>query len=407
MKKIILCSFLCIFLFKAKGQNDEIVIGKVVTIKSKVLSENREVWIHLPSGITNGVYDKKSYPVLYLLDGGSHFHSVVGIVQRMGLGKICPEMIIVGITNTNRTRDLTPTQANPDGRFVNEGMASNSGGGEKFMSFIKNELIPYVDSNYLTQPYRMFIGHSLGGLTVMNTLLNQPDLFNSYVAIDPSMWWDNGKLLNEIKAASFDENNKSKALFLGIANTMEEGMDTLSVQNDTTYETKHIRAILELNTFYNKDIENQLSFNGKYYPEDDHGSVPLIAEYDALRFIFDFYRFKLGLKDLLNPKINVVIKIEAHYKKVSNLFGIEMKPDESYMNELGYEFISMNQFKKAEQVFNLNVKNYPNSFNVFDSFGDLYLAIGNKEKAIESFKKSVALNKDSCSKEKLIELEKK
>ena len=97
-----------------------------------------------------------------------------------------------------------------------------SGGGEKFISFIERELMPHVDSLYPTAPYRMLIGHSLGGLTVMNTLIHHTNLFKSYVAIDPAMSWDNQKLLKETKKALANNTYSGISLFLGIANTMKD-----------------------------------------------------------------------------------------------------------------------------------------------------------------------------------------
>ena len=241
----------------------------------------------------------------------------------------------------------------------------------------------------------------------MNTLIYKPELFNSYVAIDPAMWWDNKKLLNKIKNTVFDEKYSKKSLYLAIANTMSKNMDTISVLKDTTFTTKHIRANLELNKFLNNDKKKQLSFNGKYYKDDNHGSVPLIAEYDALRYIFDFYTLKLEMDDYFNPTSDIVARYENHYKQLSKEFGREIKPEDDMINGLGYQFMNMKQYKKAEQFFKLNVKNYPESFDVYDSLGDLYVAIGNKEKAIESYKKSLSLDKNATSKDKLEALEKK
>lgn len=92
------------------------------------------------------------------------------------------------------------------------------------MAFIEKELIPYIDASYHTQPYRMLIGHSFGGLTVINTLIHHKDIFNSYISIDPSMWWDHERLLKESQAALKSVSFEGKSLYLGIANTMEDGM---------------------------------------------------------------------------------------------------------------------------------------------------------------------------------------
>jgi tetratricopeptide (TPR) repeat protein len=104
----------------------------------------------------------------------------------------------------------------------------------------------------------------------------------------------------------------------------------------------------------------------------------------------------------MNPESDVVNKVLNHYKKLSTVFGLEMKPDEQFVNGLGYQFLQMGQFEVSEQFFKLNVTNFPESFNVYDSIGDYYVAKGDKDNAIESFKKALALNKNATfSKDKL------
>ena len=397
MKKINLICFLCFCFNFINGQNsDAITIGKIDYVHSEILNEQRQILVHIPE---DNPHDKNTYPVVYLLDGDAHFYSVVGMIRQLSSingNTVCPKMIVVGISNTDRTRDLTPTK----------GEAINSGGGDYFMSFIEKELIPYIDSNYPTKPYRTFIGHSLGGLTVMNALLNKPDLFNVYIAIDPSMWWNNKNLLNKIKSTTFNEKYANKTLFLGIANTLANDMDIANVQKDTTRATRHIRAILELNSFFNNNPLKKLSYKGKYYEDDNHGSVPLIAEYDALRFIFNFYRFKLTEQDYVSEEINLLLKIEDYYKGLSKGFGIDMKPDEYYINHVAYKLLRKKQFFKAEQFFKLNIKNHPKRSSVYESMGDFYSSTGIKDKAIECYKKAVSLDDDSSLKYKIIELEK-
>ena len=406
MKSFYLIFLLCFCFYNANGQNsNDIIIGKIDSIDSKILNEKREIWIHVPDGYSNN----ERYPVVYLLDGSSNFHSVVGIIEKLssvnGTG-VCPEMIVVGILNTNRTRDLTPTKAKSELPYLSESKAAISGGGGNFISFIEKELIPYIDSNYSTESYRMFIGHSLGGLTVMNTLIHKPKLFNSYVAIDPSMWWNNKKLLDEIKNRKLDKRYYKKSLFLGIANTMNQGMDTVKVKKDTSYTTRHIRALLELNSYLKKDTLNNLSFKGKFYQDEDHGSVPLIAEYDALRFIFDFYQIKFNKKYLMNPENDILEKVQNYYRRLSKEFGREIKPKQYQIDNIGQQLMEFQQFKKAEQLFKLNVTNYPKNAYVYNILGDCYVALRNKEKAIENFKKANSLKKNSYSTGQLNKLQK-
>jgi len=185
---------------------------------------------------------------------------------------------------------------------------------------------------------------------------------------------------------------------------MSTGMDISNVEKDTTIQTRHIRSILELNTFLNKDTQKKLSYKGKYYENDDHGSVVLITEYDAFRFIFDFYKFEMNGEEYLDPESNFKKKIVNHYVKISNVLKTEVNPDEGFIDYLGYHRMEIKKFKQSEEFFKLNVVNYPESYNVYDSLGDFYAVNGEKDKAIENYKKSVSLNKDSLSKIKLIEL---
>jgi len=411
MKKILFFFLLNILSFYAIAQlENKVIIGTIDTINSKILGEQRKIWVYVPENGSDGIYAKKNYPVVYLLDGDAHFYSVVGMIQQLSQvngNTICPEMIVVGITNTDRTRDLTPTHIVSDLPMMDSAASKTSGGGEKFISFIEKELIPHIDSLFPTAPYRMFIGHSLGGLAVMNTFVHHTNLFNAYVAIDPSMWWDNQKLLNETKTALTNNNYKGVSLFLGIANTMSAGMDTIRVKKDTTLDTRHIRSILELSSYLNSNKQNALKVKTKYYSSDDHGSVPLIAEYDALHFIFDYYPLKLTRDDFMKMDKEVISKFEKHYEDVSRQLGYEVKIPESLVNYMGYHKLTGKDFDMAEYLFKLNITNYPSSANTYDSLGDLYDAKGDKENAIANFKKALSIKEMPETKKKLEKLEAK
>ena len=411
MKKIILFFLLGVSSLISVAQSEtKIVIGTIDSLHSKILGEQRKIWIYVPDGGPGGIYAKQRYPVVYLLDGDAHFYSVVGMIQQLSQvngNTICPEMIVVGIPNTDRTRDLTPTHITSDLPMMDSAASVNTGGGEKFISFIEKELIPHIDSIYPTQPYRMLIGHSFGGLTVINTLVHHTNLFNAYVSIDPSMWWDNYRLLEETKTALATKNFKGISLFLGIANTMPDGMDTLKARRDTTLVTKQIRSILELNSYLNANKQNALRSKSKYYNEDNHGSVPLIAEYDALRFIFDYYPLKLTMDDYMNMNKEVISKFEKHYEDVSKHLGYTVKLSESMVNNLPYDKLAAKNYDMAEYLFKLNISNYPESANTYDSLGDFYDAKGDKENAILNYKKALSIHQMPETKVKLEKLQKK
>jgi len=277
---ILLLSFLC-----AKAQeNKPFTVGFEKSFASKILNEERKVWIHIPNSY-GGNTAKGHYPVIYLLDGDENFNDIVTITEFMSKTGLCPPMIVVGNLHPSRMTDLTFGTDKETPGIV--------GKGENFMLYVEKELMPYIESNYPTASYKIFIGHSVGGLTVVNTLIHHPDLFNAYVALDAALWWNNQHIVIEAKMILANKNYSGKTLFMALANRLERGMDTLEVQKDTSEGTELIRSNLEFikDIFKNKTI--QLRFQYKYYENDDHSSVRLIGEYDALRFIFDYYKFKI------------------------------------------------------------------------------------------------------------------
>lgn len=290
--KLVLFLFLIISLAAVGAmivKNKSLVLGKTDVILSAILNEHRKILVYVPESVNEPATDTVKYPVLYLLDGDAHFAAVTENIKQLSEvngNTACPKMIVVAVVNTDRARDLTPSHSmlGPEGQTIAD--FKTSGGSEKFVEFIEKELIPYVDATYPTLSFKILMGHSLSGLTVMHVLLHHTALFNAYVAIDPSAWWDNRKLLHEaseiLKRKKFD----GTSLFLGVANTIPEGLDIASVQHDNSNQSFHIRANLELAEILKSCPNNGLRWQYTYYPEHNHGSVFLKASYDALQFVF-------------------------------------------------------------------------------------------------------------------------
>lgn len=175
---------------------------EVHRISSVSNGETYPVFISLPSGY--GATDKK-YPVVYMLDAYSSFGIVMQSAKLLAFNKELPDLIIVGISseggskefNYNRGRDYTPTTVTQNNRPGNrEVILPASGGADRFLSFITNELIPFVESRYnIISGDRTLIGHSLGGLFVTYSLLKNPDAFLRYVMISPALFWDDNYIL--------------------------------------------------------------------------------------------------------------------------------------------------------------------------------------------------------------------
>lgn len=274
------------FIIKYNG----IVWGQPGVIYSRILGEARRIRIFLPAGYNKSAAIKQQYPVIYLFDGDALSAEVIkGLthLRRQNPDATCPDMIVVAVRNTDRASDFTPTISSigPEGDELD--MLKNSGGSEKFISFIEKELIPYIESIYPTSPYKTLMGYSLGGLTVMNILINRTKMFNAYAAIDPSMWWDSRIVLNDAATKFKDGDFTGTSLFLGVANTMPAGMDITQVKDDTTGSTNHIRSILGLIDILKGNPGNGLGWQYKYYSDKDHDSVVAPGIHDAIHFLFN------------------------------------------------------------------------------------------------------------------------
>ncbi|OYX28739.1 MAG: hypothetical protein B7Z06_00755, partial [Flavobacteriales bacterium 32-35-8] len=340
--------------------NNQIVIGQIDTLYSDILKENREIWVHIPKSATK---NQSKYPVLYLLDGDAHFYSVTGMIEQLSTvngNTVSPEMVVIGIINTDRTRDLTPTHMN-----------GTSGGGEKFLNFVERELIPYIEKTYPVIDYKTFVGHSLGGLTVIDALIERPELFNNYVAIDPSLWWDNQELLKRANKILSNNTFEGKSLYVALANNLPNNMRFDEVINDTTKDTEGTRSIIQFVRTTESLKNNRLNFDWKYYENENHGLVPIIAEYDALRFLFQWNVLELNQLNQFYPPNNAPFNdllnlIDSHFKNVSNHFGYEIYPPEWLIIDLGKEFLNNQEPEKAYKLFKLNLQNFPNSSNAYD-----------------------------------------
>ena len=399
--------FTCLSLtIKAQtNQNErELVVTDVVdSIYSKTLKSHRHFWVKLPEN-----YNPKSntkYPVIYLLDGFSLKSSLEAVYNNYW-GHYMPHMILVGISNrTDRTRDLTISKIESRRGAA---MRSESGGAEQFTAFIKNELIPHIDKTYPTTNYRTLIGHSYAGLFTINALLNHSDLFTNYIAIDPSIEWDNQKLLIEAKEKLKMNSFEGKGLFVALAaeqlQMQDESVTIDNLMTDTSEFSLFSRSIVEFSQFASRQKQNGLNFNWKVYPEDLHGTVPLPAMRDGLVSLFKWYQFKSPQK-YNNPETSIdEIRVllnnqEAIYTKH---FGYKTPPMiEELFSGYGYMNLQMGQPEKAFLFFNMGIKYYPESANSYDAMADYYKSQNNKAKEIEYVEKAYKISDSKYHKEKL------
>ncbi|PWB20569.1 alpha/beta hydrolase-fold protein [Flavobacterium sp. HTF] len=329
-----------------------------ISIYSKLISEERTIWIHTPPEYASS---NDTYPVLYLLDGGSHFKYVSEMVDFLSdfERNFISKMIIVAIPNTNRGRDFTPT------------FDLKENGADKFLSFIKDELVPYMDKNYRTQPYRILEAHSLGGLFGIYANATEPNLFQASIIISPALTGDKNKLKVIANFTSYlkENNHLVSKIFLSLGNEDTKGADLLNQQ---------------LKTFAPKSFQ----WIYKKYNDENHFSVPYKSMYDGLRLIYSNWHTEV----FLNPNRILYKDLENHFKKISKEFGYTINPTEDFLNQCGYQQLRFKHMEEALEFFKQNIRRHPNSFNAYDSIGEAYMINGQKSLAIENYEKSIIIN---------------
>ena len=344
--------------------NAQINAGVKDSVFSKILNEQRQLMIYFPKEVQERKDSTKRYPVMYVLDGNTHFLSVAGMIDQLsdqGGNAVLPKMIVVCILNTNRTRDLTPYAVNASG-FLPAEMAKETGGGDQFAKCIKEEIFPYIAEHYPVTDYRALVGHSFGGIFALNVLAKHKDMFEDYIVIDPSTWYDQRKFANGVLDSLAKGNYKGKSLFVAIANTNNQP-DTSKVKLMKTDFSEHEKSIID---FCNKATvmkKSGIAFQHAYYPNDDHNSVPMIATYDGVRTIFKPYRFSFDV--LYDPGFNPLTSIPAYYDQLSKKVKHPMKPAPELLEMCDlYYTVNKNETRK-EELRSLYKQLYPEKAKVF------------------------------------------
>ena len=255
--------------------------GKRDSLHSAVLKEDRAFQVLLPENFDPG----QKYDVMYILDGDGNLNTISDIQQFAQNETFMPPVIMVAVFNTNRERDMTPTHAD---------QLPGSGGADKFLAFLKNELVPYIDKKYPVSGNNILYGHSLTGLFSVYAFLTEPQLFNYYLAVDPSLWWDSNyinKLAGDKLNASLD---KGKSLF--ITGRDEAGLKQM--------------GIADIDTLLKNKAPKDLNWKIVGYPDEHHGSLRLKSVYDGLKFFYNGY----GTSPVVFHPMNGIVLKDTPYK---------------------------------------------------------------------------------------------
>jgi predicted alpha/beta superfamily hydrolase len=279
LNKLILFFFISAAAFAQPAQTAKskpFVLGTIEEIQSTVLNEKRTLNIYLPDGYASD--DTTKYPVIYLLDGSADedFIHVAGTYQFNSFDWVqrAPKSIIVGIANVDRKRDFTfPTTIAADAKQF-----PTTGHSDRFILFIETELQPYITSKYKVSSSKTLIGESLGGLLAAEILLKKPNLFDKYIIISPSLWWDNGSLLKQTSDVLNENFKQPTEVYIGVGKEGRTPGEAVRIQEDDA------RALSEkIKASKSKDVSVFFDF----LPEESHATIAQQALMNALKFFSD------------------------------------------------------------------------------------------------------------------------
>ena len=354
----ILVFFSCLKLDFAQQQIDDIVLGKTIEFNSKILNEKREILIYTPAG-----YEESNirFPTLYITDGAENFFMATAIVNFLSRSGQIPRMVVVGIPNVNRNRDLSPS--------IIQG-TSNPGGGNIFLNFFQEELIPYVDETYKTANYRILFGHSLGGVFAAYTMISRPELFNAFIAASPFLAYDNGYVINEAESKLSDLSNFEGQLFITLGN-----------------EPEYHKSLNKFTSLLEDNIKT-LRWHYQIFSDETHGSIPVISMLKGLRYIYSDFQLSM---ETATQGLEAILE---HYSMVKSKYDYMVDISEATFNIIGYRLLQNGEIDKAIEVFEHNVKLYPESANVYDSLADALEQTGRTKEAVENYETAVKIGKE-------------
>jgi len=360
----------------SRKTEDTITVGEYKKIYSKILNEERKIIVHLPPG-----YDKTNlvYPVLYLLDADweSFYVSTVATSEYLNGFGLVPKMILVGICNTVRNRDMLP---------VKKEDSPDSGGAKNFLRFITEELMPYVKEHYRTVPYNLLFGGSNAGLFTVFAFFESPEMINAGIAASPMIGHCPDFMYKLAEGAILQKNLSSRFLYI------------IYGDDDLPGTTSYVPEFFErINT---KSVDG-FSIQSKIIEKGGH--VPYISLYDGLRYVFSGFQYPIDQIERSN-----LDDIVEHYQYLTEKYGYEVEIPLDPLITIAFVLSEKGDIPQAIEALLLACKIHPYSEDAFYYLGTAYEKGGDVDLAIIQYKKTLEINPDySLASQRILELEKK
>ncbi len=350
------------FFTHLSSQSEAFTLGKRVILESATLSQERELQVLLPENYQ--AHAQASYPVIYLIDGDYNFTGVAGMLDLLAnKGQLIPDVILVGIADKGTKTYHKHTT--PDG-FGSPSDEKTTGQASKFLTFLTDEVKPYIEKNYRAAKHSTLVGQSMGGLFVLNSLIDSPTSFTNYVAISPSVWLADNGIVKKAKEKLKVTKESHVSLFLSLADETHMGVyDFLNLLDFTQPEN--------------------LDWSFKHYPDENHNSIGLIALRDSLKNIF--HSWYLTEKEL--AKLGSAKDIVAYYKQLMDEQGFDqVLPSTSIKAAVRYHY-RQKQIETLPTFIEFACKELPKSKRAFIAMQASYAGHFDSPKSALSLLKNV------------------
>jgi len=344
----------------AQKDGEDIVIGTYKVVHSDILDEDRPLYIHLPSEYED---TQLRYPVLYLLyvDLYNYFTHATMITEKLGRTGEIPPVIIVGVANTNRYRDLLPARTGP---------RRESGGADNFLQCLEQEIIPFIDRTYRTNTFRMLAGPQAAAVFSLHTLIRRPQLFQAIICENPFMNPENAKVLFP-RAETFFKETATLPNFLYI------GCETNERPADLDY-VRRLAALLQVH----KPADFRFTLDVR---EPSGYFIAPLPLRDSLRALFP------GHKPPDDFQAARASDVKEYYGRLSAKYGFRVNPPNHILTFEGDELSQQGKPREAMALFEYQLSLYPQSLNALWRLGELCRGLGEFEKARDYYKRFLAV----------------
>ena len=356
-----------------------------IPIPSSVLNETVDIYVQLPFKYESEFNQNYRYPVLYTLDAPVGLPLVSGVLAPLNGYNSAPQMIIVGISTSNRGRDFTPT-SDPN-------YEEHSGGADKYLTFIEQDVIPYIEKHYRTEKFRILSGHSYGGLLVSHSFHKRPNLFQAHFANSPSVFWESEKTVSDlIKFVKTNPMHKN-FLYMNIGNEGNPESDSPEGVQMLSGIQKIERELANLNT-------PNLRYKFEYFREEPHQNTPIYGTIGALRGLYPQWSIPY------ETSVEGYESVLAHFKKLSTLYGYQIEPKSWQMYDEGIGQLSyLENPAEAIKYFSYNISQEPSEYSSRLHIVDAFVKLGKKQEALKHL--NILLRRDDLSDEERQQLTEK